>query len=160
MAHQRSLFNGGVFILDISQVEEPTHLHTIFKENGIEYILNKKTREAGEISRNTNQNNESRQILLIYDMSDKIRVNLLKLHLTQVLNQEQTKLKIKIILTFRDQPEFLIKREDYSSIKLGLLNSTDSIQMLRYFALRPLDEQEKKYSFWSPKYLRSIYKYD
>lgn len=107
IAHQRSLFNGGIYILDISEVEEPTHLHTIFKENGIDYILHKKTRESGDINRAMNIQNETRQILLIYDMSDKIRVNLLKLHLNQVLKQEQTKLKIKIILTFRDQPDFL-----------------------------------------------------
>ena len=36
----------------------------------------------------------------------------------------------------------------------------DSIQLLRHFAMRPLDEQEKKYSFWDPKYLKNLYQYE
>jgi hypothetical protein len=109
---------------------------------------------SDDIKRKKYIKKESKEILLIYDMSDKIRFNLLKLHINQILKLEP---KIKIILTFREQPTFLSERNDYVDLRVGRLKTADSIYLTRLFSMGPIDEIERQKSWWDLSYLKGMY---
>lgn len=94
--------------------------------------------------------------MLIYDIQENFRENLINLHIKQI-----TKLhpQIKILMTFRYQPDFLQSRSDYQGIKVGPLKNSEAILLTRLYSMGPIDEQiERKNSWWNIDYLKDLYK--
>lgn len=153
-ANLRKIISDGVYYLDFSQVSSQKDIDELFKNAGIDYLLQynisndgtpMQVHEKGMASspqpifekRKSEIIKESKSIMLVYDNIDRIQENVMvfKWHIKQILKQ---KLKIKVILTHKKKFQIFKNRQEVLQINLMPLSIENQVNLIKFYSLRDL----------------------